>query len=118
LGLIVTELTTNAIKHAFPDTFSVNGEPYKDKRARPDESAQPRPAHSVQIDFHQMGDMLVLEARDNGVGLPPGLDWRTARSLGLRLVNRLAEQIHGELEVEGGAGTCFRLTFPVGEMDD
>jgi two-component sensor histidine kinase len=65
-----------------------------------------------------MGDMLVLEARDNGVGLPPGLDWRTARSLGLRLVNRLAEQIHGELEVEGGAGTCFRLTFPVGEMDD
>ena len=52
-----------------------------------------------------------LRVRDNGMGLPPGLDWRQADSLGLRLVQMLAGQLHAAVEVAGGEGTEFTVTF-------
>ena len=49
---------------------------------------------------------------DNGAGLPDDLDYRSARSLGLQLVNTLVEQLEGTIEVDsGGEGTTFRMTF-------
>jgi two-component sensor histidine kinase len=50
--------------------------------------------------------------RDNGVGLPEGLDWRQSRSLGLRLVQILAGQLGGTLETGTGLGTEFQVIFP------
>jgi two-component sensor histidine kinase len=49
--------------------------------------------------------------RDNGVGLPPGLDWKTSPTLGLRLVRTLARQIDAEVKTSGRAGTLFSITF-------
>ena len=56
-----------------------------------------------------------LRVRDNGVGLPAGLDWRQSRSLGLRLVQMLAGQLRATVELNRGAGTEFEITFSLPE---
>jgi two-component sensor histidine kinase len=55
--------------------------------------------------------MALLVVADNGVGLRRDIDWVTARSLGLRLVRTLAEQLGAKIEVESNAGMQVRLTF-------
>ena len=90
-GLILNELATNAIKHAFRgrDGGTVNvflrGEPK---------------------------GQVCLRVCDNGTGLPPGLDWQRADSLGLSLVRILAKQLGAVVEVSSGAGTEFAVVFP------
>ena len=91
LGLIVTELVTNSVKHAF--------------------APGPAPDPELQLSFGPDGPGYVLEIRDNGPGLPAGLDWRATRSLGLRLVNRLALQLDARLTALPGPGAAFRLEF-------
>lgn len=44
--------------------------------------------------------------------MPAGLDWQQTRSMGLRLVRLLADQMHGSMEVPGPSGTEFRITSP------
>jgi two-component sensor histidine kinase len=90
-GLILNELVTNSIKYAFPD----------DRQGE------------ITISFRREGDGFVLAVSDNGVGLPPGLDIRRARSLGMQLAVNLSEkQLGGRLEVESGSqGTTFRIFF-------
>jgi two-component sensor histidine kinase len=55
----------------------------------------------------------VLVVRDNGVGLPDGVDFRTAESLGLQLVGMLTEQLGGTIALERHGGTTFTVTFPM-----
>jgi PAS domain S-box-containing protein len=96
-GLIVNELVTNAFKYAFPE-----GKPgvAGDQRCE------------VLISMRAAGDGYILVVADNGVGLPKDLDWRTARTLGLRLVKMLGEhQLGGRLAVDSSAGTQITLTF-------
>jgi len=93
LGLIVNELVTNAFKHAF------------------DPSA-PRPDQRIWISFEREDGFDILEVGDNGAGLPPALDWRNASTLGLKLVSRLSNQIHGQLTHDGRSGAVFELRFP------
>lgn len=91
-GLIINEVLSNSLKHAFPE--GREGEVRIALREEPPGTAQ-----------------LVLA--DNGIGLRQDVDWTTSRTLGLRLVRTLAQQLHGELEVESGAGTEVRLRFPL-----
>jgi two-component sensor histidine kinase len=56
-------------------------------------------------------DRIALTIEDNGVGLPPDLDFRDTETLGLQLVNMLVKQLRGEIELEKGQGTIFRITF-------
>jgi two-component sensor histidine kinase len=92
-GLILNELASNALKHAFRD----------------------RPAGEVTFGLtHDAKTAQVcLRVSDNGAGLPAGLDWRQSRSLGLRLVQMLAQQLGGTVEAGNGPGTEFRLTFVI-----
>jgi PAS domain S-box-containing protein len=90
-GLIVNELVSNALKHAFPP-------------------GQPGEIH-VRLRTANVGRFQLVVA-DNGVGFPPDLDVNTATSLGLRLVNMLTEQLQGTLEMTRDDGTIFRITFP------
>ena len=92
-GLLLNELAGNALKHAFPND-SV-GEV------------------TVGLEHDSAFDAVRLWVRDNGVGLPEGLDWRQSRSLGLRLVQILAGQLHGTVESGTGPGAEFRVTFPL-----
>lgn len=89
-GLIINELVSNALKHAFPD--GRKGE--------------------ITITFSQSGDTLELAVSDNGVGIPETIDFRNTDSLGLRLVTILAEdQLNGEITLDRCEGTTFRITF-------
>jgi PAS domain S-box-containing protein len=88
-GLILNELLANCLKYAFPDTRQ--GEIL------------------VALDCHD--DRITLRVADNGIGLPPGLDWRKAQTLGLRIVNILARQLMGTVHQEALAGADFSLIF-------
>jgi PAS domain S-box-containing protein len=93
-GLIINELVSNSLKHAFPGGGS----------------------GLINITLRPAGpERLTLAVSDDGVGLPPGFDVRNTPSLGLQLVNTLARQIGGEVEVTGGAGAEFRITFRKGD---
>ncbi|MBX3749281.1 MAG: transporter substrate-binding domain-containing protein [Opitutaceae bacterium] len=90
-GLMVNELLTNSLKHAFPDGRS--GEIRIALHARPDGRVQ-------------------LEVGDNGTGLPADLDERRQRSLGLQLVSDLVRQLQGTLEAgAAGPGARFVITL-------
>jgi two-component sensor histidine kinase len=89
LGLIVNELVTNAIKHAFPDGR----------------------AGRVDIAFEALKDELRLCVKDNGVGFFPPT--QKDAGMGKDLVTGLAGQLGGHLQVASSiSGSSFRLSFP------
>jgi PAS domain S-box-containing protein len=91
LGLIINELLSNALKHAFPN----------DRKG------------TININISQQLDgSYLLNIRDNGVGFPVGLDITNTRTLGLNLVNALVEQIDGKLNIKIDNGTNFEISFP------
>ncbi|MBI5679888.1 MAG: PAS domain S-box protein [Methanobacterium sp.] len=89
LGLIVNELITNSMKHAFPE--GRKGE--------------------INVDFFKEGNEFVLIVQDNGIGFPEDLDFRNTKSLGLQLVNNLIGQIGGTFGLERSNGTKFKIKF-------
>lgn len=90
-GLIVNELVSNALKHAFPDN---------------------RPG-VVTISFARENGYYALGVADDGVGFPPGVDFRDAPSLGLQLVTTLVGQLDGEIDFgSSGLGSRFLIRFP------
>jgi len=56
----------------------------------------------------------LLVVRDNGIGLPDGFDFQHTKSLGMQLVMMLAQQMGGEIEIDGKNGTAFKIRFGVG----
>ena len=97
-GLITNELVSNSLKYAFPDR------------------AQGIITLRIQ---HVEGGAVELEVSDDGVGLPPGMDFAKNDSLGVYLVQALTEQIDGELVVtsvdQGRKGCSFLVRFTPSE---
>jgi two-component sensor histidine kinase len=89
-GLILNELLSNCLKHAFPDERG--GEVHIELRS----------------DAAQRVTMLVS---DTGIGFPSGVDSSPPETLGLQLVRSLTEQLGGTLETESNGGTTVKLTF-------
>ncbi len=89
-GLIINELISNCLKYAFPDG--------REGEIR------------IELGEHEDG-MTRLVVADNGIGLRGDVDWKTARSLGLRLVRTLAEQLGAKIEVQSQGGTAVHLMF-------
>ena len=93
-GLIINELLSNSLKHAFPDGRA--GEVRIAATASPE-------------------GIVTLELRDNGVGLPADLDIHDTTTMGMRLVTGLVEnQLGGTIEVDRRTGTAFRVSFHPG----
>lgn len=92
-GLILNELISNALKHGFPD--SAGGE--------------------IEVTLRKALDgQCSLCVRDSGIGIPANLDVDTSKSLGLRLVRSLTQQIRGTFElVKIDHGTSAKLRFTV-----
>ncbi|MBN2207138.1 MAG: PAS domain S-box protein, partial [Candidatus Aminicenantes bacterium] len=90
-GLIVNELLTNALKHAFPAG---------------------RPVRIVLRLQKKSRSGFVLEVRDYGIGLPDGIDLKSPKTLGLQIVSLLVTQLDGRLECVRKNGTAFRIVFP------
>ncbi len=95
-GLILNELISNALEHAF----------YFDGDRPTDWEAE------IHIEVHQERDRQVnLIVSDNGIGLPPDFDFLNSNSLGLQLVDVLVNQLDGTLAVNGQHGAEFKITF-------
>jgi len=92
-GLIINELVSNSLLHAFP-----NG-----RRGE------------VRIGLRKLrGSEVALEVSDDGVGLPESVDFRNTETLGLQLIAALAErQLDGTIRVDRSRGTRFEITFEV-----
>lgn len=90
-GLIVSELLVNALKHAYPEG---------------------RGAGPISL-VEELGDdgLLKIEIRDEGVGMPAGIDVSSCASMGLLLIRVLSSQLGGEVEFRGGLGTSAQLRF-------
>ena len=89
-GLILNELISNSLKHAFSG----------------------RKGGEIRIGFHSDNeDRSVLTVGDNGIGFPEDLDPRSTKSLGLQLVNALTDQLGGSIELDRRGGTEFKVAF-------
>ncbi len=95
-GLLIQELVSNSLKHAFPD------------ERRGNIWLVLKPRENGQIE---------LIVGDDGIGLPPDLDFRHTPSLGLQLVTTLAEkQLGGSIEIGETKGTVFNVVFWKGKL--
>jgi PAS domain S-box-containing protein len=92
-GLLLHELLSNCLKHAFPGGRS--GDVYLILRG-------------------ETAGRVTLIVRDTGIGVPAGRDVHTTGALGWRLVQLLAAQLDGTLTVDHAAGTTVTLTFAPG----
>ncbi|MDP1553772.1 MAG: sensor histidine kinase, partial [Methanobacteriaceae archaeon] len=89
LGLIVNELITNSLKHAFPN--GRKGE--------------------INVGFYKKGEEYEFTVKDNGIGFPKDIDYQNTDSLGLQIVTNLTGQIDGKIELNRNNGTEFKINF-------
>jgi PAS domain S-box-containing protein len=90
LGIILTELTTNAMKHAFPG----------------------RSDGVIAITAVKRGASVLIRFEDNGHGLPEAVTFANSSGFGMQLVEMLVKQIRGSISIERNRGTGFLLEFP------
>jgi len=88
-GLILNELISNSLKHAFKN--KVHGE--------------------INVTLSLNHDNFELTVSDDGIGLSEELDYIYAETPGLQLVNTLVRQLDGIIELEINNGTSFKITF-------
>ena len=116
LGIIVNELVTNSLKHAF-----LNG---KQREIRV--TLQRIENLTTNRENYELGSKsdnnckdnifcYVLIVADNGKGIPKEIDLQNAETLGLQLVNILVDQIDGCIELKRDHGTEFLIMFNVAE---
>jgi two-component sensor histidine kinase len=89
-GLLLNELISNCLKHAFPN------------------AAQ----GCLRVALFRKDGANVLIVADNGVGFPDHADFRNTKSFGLQLVNTLVDQLDGEISLTTNPGTTFTIQFP------
>jgi two-component sensor histidine kinase len=89
-ALLLNEIITNALKHAFP---------------------QNRPGKLTIIMEERSQGKYYLWVEDNGVGLPPETNIENAATLGLQLISDLTVQLGGKLKVYRNQGTAFEVVF-------
>jgi len=90
LGLIINELVTNSLKHAFPDGI-------KGKK--------------IQITLNKNNELFKLKVADNGVGIPETEMKKTPETLGLQLVKSLVNQLNGTMTITIKEGTMVEMLF-------
>lgn len=116
-GLIINELVSNSLKHAFPSHSTVEadclasagghreGGPWRTTDSGTDK---------IRIELRMDADgQLQLLVADSGVGFPETLDFHNTESLGLLLVNSLVRQLRGTAELNRQNGTEFKIMFSV-----
>lgn len=89
-GLIITELVSNSIKHAFP----------KDRKGE----------LLIKLNSNN-NEKFILTVSDNGIGLPKDIDIQNTNTLGLQLVTSLVRQLKGTIEVDRSKGTEVKIAF-------
>ncbi len=99
LGIIVNELVSNSLKHAFPNKEGeIRIQLRKEKKCNESNNS-----------------LFSLIVSDNGIGIPKDIELASFESLGMSLVNILVDQLDGKIELIRSHGTEFRITFNVTE---
>ena len=88
-GMILNEVISNALKHAFPGDRS----------------------GFIRIHLHCSDGKARMEIEDDGTGMPTGVDLKHFSSLGLRLISSLVTQLKGNIQLEREKGTMFKIEF-------
>lgn len=88
-GLLINELVSNALKHAFP--ANTEG--------------------MLRISLRQSENSCILIVADDGLGLPDGFSINKTATLGMELIRSLSQQLDGRLEINQHHGTTFMITF-------
>lgn len=102
LGIIVNELVSNSLKHAFTEKQEGKIRIQLFREEKNDE-------------IHKL--LFSLTVSDNGKGIPENIELESVESLGLQLVNILVDQLDGEIELKRGQGTEFTIKFKVVKKD-
>jgi len=89
-GLIVNEILSNALKHAFPNGCK----------------------GAITVTLQQADGNCIMTIRDDGIGLQDPAGGTPRRTLGLQLVRGLVQQIEGNLDIRRDQGTLFTISFP------
>ncbi|MGE5861322.1 MAG: sensor histidine kinase [Ignavibacteria bacterium] len=89
VGLILNELISNSLKHAFAN----------------------RAGGELNIDLFRTGNELIIITTDNGIGFPEDFDFQNTETLGLQLVFSLIDQHNGTIEYDNKNGTKFKITL-------
>ncbi|MDO9046068.1 MAG: PAS domain S-box protein [Methanobacteriaceae archaeon] len=127
-GLILNELISNSFKYAFPEQKVLdNYAPLEIGDASEDdlESDEISPLKSVYLTNYNLslenplisiavcsiGEEIILQVGDNGVGLPEGLNFEYTDSLGLQIVCTLVAQLEGKIKLDESEGTKFIIKF-------
>ncbi len=88
-GLIINELISNSIKHAFPE----------------------RKEGTIEITLKLLNKTVQLVVEDNGIGIPENLNIANSKSMGLRLIHFMVEELQGTLLLDRTRGTQFQIQF-------
>ena len=110
LGIIINELVSNSLKHAFKGRES--GEISISLKRNECESLDEASGSLGEQQAGEAEECFLLTVKDNGMGFPEAIDFRDTESLGLQLVVNLVDQIEGVVELDTSIeGTEFRILF-------
>ena len=90
-GLIVNEIIANSIKYAFQEDMSGH----------------------ISIEAFKNDDKCILTIKDTGIGFPEDFKIENSTSLGMQLIQGLAKQIKGSVEIISNPGACYTIKFDV-----
>lgn len=95
LGLIAYELVSNSLKHAFSENRG--GE--------------------INLQLDNTDSNLIMDVKDNGVGLPPTFNFEESESVGFKIVKTLVDEINAEIEVKNESGVHVMIKIPKNSLD-
>lgn len=95
-GLIINEIISNSLKHAFPNN----------KKG------------TITINMKTEKKYLILTIKDNGIGLPKNVDIDNTNTLGMTLIKSLINQLNGSLQLKNTTGTTYTLTIPLHQQNE
>lgn len=88
-GLIISELVSNSLKHAFPEGRK----------------------GLIHVSLKALKDKYELRISDDGIGFPENINFKKTDTLGLKLVNNLVKQLEGKINMSRNHGTEFKIIF-------
>ncbi|MCQ1536169.1 PAS domain S-box protein [Methanosarcina sp. KYL-1] len=111
LGIIINELVSNSLKHAFSEDEKGEICIRLHRKVDKEGSTEINNLSNVKQGNSNKENRFSLIVRDNGKGFPEDLDFRNTDSLGLQLVTTLVDQIEGDIGLDTSRGTMFKISF-------